>query len=96
MLLGYQAHPSPIVLRSNRRTTGLRINAQASRPRGLYQPGILLFKDGEVPLRFPVPYTIGCKDEIHFFERALVGLQYEWLANVRTLVSAEQIRLTSG
>ena len=36
--------------------------------------GVLLLEDLEVPLGLPVPDAVGCEEQIHFLESALVGL----------------------
>ena len=55
----------------------LRIHDAVSPLRRLHQFGVLLFEDLEVALRFPVPDGVGCEDEVHFLEGALVGFGVE-------------------
>ena len=45
--------------------------------RRLHEIRVLLLEDGEVPLGLPVPDTIRSEEEVHFLERALVGLWVE-------------------
>ena len=39
--------------------------------------GVLLLEDLEVPLSLPVPDAVGCEEQVHFLESALVGLRVQ-------------------
>lgn len=43
----------------------------------LYKILVLFLENSKVALCFPVPDTIGCKEEVHFFKGALVGFWVE-------------------
>ena len=55
----------------------LGIHDAVSPLRRLHQFGVLFFEDLEVALRLPVPDGVGCEDEVHFLEGALVGFGVE-------------------
>lgn len=49
----------------------------ASGPRTCITCGICFFQNGKIPLGFPVPDGVGCKDEVHLFQSPLVRLRVQ-------------------
>ena len=65
----------PAVVRAHH--ASLRVDDGVTALGGLDEIGVLLLEDGEVALGLPIPDAVGGEEQIHFLERALVGLRVE-------------------
>jgi len=81
LLPSNQTHPPPtlLLLPPGSRKSRLRIHihrhaAPLSSP---HQPRILRFQYRKVSLRLPIPDTIRGENEVHLFERSLVGFRVQ-------------------
>lgn len=73
-LVDVQTHIAPHAALPLGRKTGLRIDDGVAALGSLHEFGVLFLEQGEVALSLPVPDAIGREEEIHLFQRALVGL----------------------
>lgn len=71
--IGVEGHIAANTLVADRETS-LGIEDGVTALGSLDELGVLLLEDLEVPLGLPVPDAVGCEEQIHFLECALVGL----------------------